>query len=155
MCKNQPFFQVQNNNPVRNDWVLTVKQDLVLVKIEFSFEEIKEMTKNRFSALVKEKVRAAALEELLIEKSKLSKMDRLNYKNLEMQKYLKSKNIYPDVAKNIYKFRTFMGEAKRNFKTQYLNDLKCSQPQCEEEETQEHLLCISKIFVSFHENLPE
>ena len=60
-----------------------MKQDLVVAKIDLSLEEITEMTKIRFSALVKEKVRAAALEELLIEKSKLSKMDRLNYNNLE------------------------------------------------------------------------
>ena len=33
-----------------------------------------------------------------------------------------------------------MGEAKRNFRTKYTNNLKCAQPLCDEEETQEHLL---------------
>ena len=67
-------------------------------------------------------------------------MERLHYNKLEMQPYLKSKNIFPDEAKKIYKFRTFMGEAKRNFRTKYLNNLQCEHEQCDEEETQEHLL---------------
>ena len=54
------FFEVQNKNPVKNDWVLTIKEDIDSLKINLNLEQIKELSKDKFSALVKEKARDAA-----------------------------------------------------------------------------------------------
>ena len=42
------FFRIQNNHPTKKDWVLTVKEDLKLLKITEIFSEIKKMKKNCF-----------------------------------------------------------------------------------------------------------
>ena len=53
------FFKVQLENPVKNDWIETVKQDLETLNMKLDMNEIKAMNEMRF----KMKVRKAVEEE--------------------------------------------------------------------------------------------
>ena len=149
------FFEVQWKYPVKNDWVNTVKQDLLTLNINPDLEEIRNKSKYSFSKIVKEKVKDAAFSELLGKKEGHSKTKNLKYEKLEMQSYFKNKNVFKKDAKVIYKFQTYMATGvKMNFKSQFTEDLKC--PECKSDnvisdtstipdDTQEHLLQHSEI----------
>ena len=55
------FFNAQNENPVRGDWVSQVKNDLAELGIEQNFDDIRHISKHSFKRLVKDKVRLNAL----------------------------------------------------------------------------------------------
>ena len=63
-------------------------------------------------------------------------MKNLSYTKLEMQNYLKDKNIYPETAKLIFTLRTSMSALKWTSK----HDLICPVELCAKEDSQEHLL---------------
>ena len=75
---------------------------------------------------------------------KKSKTENLSHEKLLLQSYLQSTQIYPDKAKNIFKFRTRMAEVKANFK-QYYKTYLCPLG-CNMEDTQEHLLYCKEIY---------
>ena len=54
-----------------------------------------------------------------------TKMDDIHYTHLSKQTYLKSKKLFPDRAKLLFKFRTHMVDVKNNFKTMYNNQIEC------------------------------
>ena len=67
-----------------------------------------------------------------------SKLDNLKYQTLEIQPYLASSKIYPDLAQKIFKWRT----RKENFKVNFRNgndDLSCKLG-CMEDDSQENFL---------------
>ena len=79
------------------------------------FEKIKSLKKSSFKNLVKDKVKILAFHYLTNKKTEHSKMDHLHYDTLEIQKYLRSTKIYPNLAKQIFKWRTRMVNFKMNF----------------------------------------
>ena len=76
------------------------------------------------------------------------KNDNLKYTKIKMQEYLKCESTYRSNGKNLYKYRTRMAHVKKNFPSQYKENLKC--PECEInlqlqyediiDDSQEHLL---------------
>ena len=138
------FFQAQNNFPVKNDWSETVQKDLEDLNINMTLNDIKAMSKIKFKKYLKIKTRRFAFKELLKLKETHSKMDKIIYKKLEIEPYLKSTKIYPEKAKLLYKLRTHMADVKSNFSRYYFYNLIC--PLCENtEDTQVHLLTCEKI----------
>ena len=51
----QEFFTAQCKNTVKGDWVLTVKQDLVDLDINLTFEQIRTTSRQGFKDIVREK----------------------------------------------------------------------------------------------------
>ena len=102
--------------------------------------------KEEFNQLVKQKVRQAALVDLLETKNKQSKMNNLENSELKTQSYLTNSKISQQPAKNIFKYRVRIANVRCNFRSQYEQNVKW--PECEEnvnitvvpEDTQEHLL---------------
>ena len=137
------FFNAQKTNPVKDDWVHTIRGNLEEAKINLSFEEISKLKKKIFLKLSKTKIKQHALEYLNNIKISHSKMDGLSYDKLEMKPYLKSQKLFVKEATNIFKFRTRMSDVKMNFSSQYVN-LNCSLG-CDEFESQEHLINCDKI----------
>ena len=139
------FFEIQSKYPAKNDWCLTVREDLAYFNINLSFEDIKIMSKDSFSKLVKAKTKETAFKELMATKYQHSKMQHLSYKELKMQSYLCSK-VYPDVAKAIFRYRTSTSNCKANFPSMFrqtnpdgVQDMNC--PECLiHDDTQLHLL---------------
>ena len=103
--------------------------------------------KAKFSKLVKIKIQEVSLNHLLNLKKDHSKMSRLSYEKLNLQKYLKTPMISTKEAKLIYKYRTRMANVKTNFKFMYpLEDLSC--PDCLIHlDTQKHLLNHAETFI--------
>ena len=64
------FFNLQLEQPTRGDWAATCLQDLKDLQIEESLSDIKLMTKNKFSKLLRERSKSKALKYLTEKESK-------------------------------------------------------------------------------------
>ena len=85
------FFITQWNYPAKkNEWSEKVKVDLEEFGIECDLSWIKSKSKLSFKRLVKEQARELALEKLNNLKENHSKMNKLFYVDLEIQRYLSS-----------------------------------------------------------------
>ena len=109
-------FKVQWNYPVKDDWVLQVKQDLKDLNIIMSLEEIRKKSTFTLKKLVKIKSKEFALDELLKLNSKHSKMENLDYTELKLQNYLCNDEITVQEAKNLFKYRTRAAKFQSNMK---------------------------------------
>ena len=78
-------FQSTCENPVKNDLVRNCEKYLNSLDLKLSFKEISEMSKFRFTKLVKEKISVAAYNYLIAEKNKQTKIAHIKYSGLEMQ----------------------------------------------------------------------
>ena len=131
-------FSAQRENPVRDDWVLKVQEDITFLGFdeEISLEEV-----NISKKVIKDRICKAAFRYLMLAKDKHSKMSNLTYRELNMQKYLKEVSKKED-CQQIFKFRTRMIDVKENFKNQYV-ELLC--PLCTRaNDSQEHLLACTE-----------
>ena len=80
------MLNLQLEKPSRGDWGSTCMKDLKELKIDLSLEEIKLMNKNKFTIILKQKIKENALEYLL--KKHGSKGKEIKYTFLEMADYL-------------------------------------------------------------------
>ena len=87
-----------------------------MIEIDKNFENLKKMSKESFKKLVEKKVRKAALKDLIKRKNSHSKMKNLEYSELELQPYFKSKLLFKTEAQNLFRYRTRMADFKNNFK---------------------------------------
>ena len=110
------FFVTQCNFPCKGDWSEIVRRDLEDLEIQESFEQIKNKSRGVFKNLVKKKTREFALRRLQNSQSKHSKMNNLQYENIEIQDYFLRKDINNEQKKLIFKFRTRMANFGENFK---------------------------------------
>ena len=120
----------------RNEWTEQVKADLKELGIGDDLSWIMKKSKMSFKSLVKKQVRELALLKLSQKKQWHSKMSNLTYTNLEIQEYLKKKDITPTQAKIVFKFRTRMEKFSENFKGG--KPTKQCPIRTETEDTQEH-----------------
>ena len=80
------FLKLQIGEPNRGDWASTCRNDLEELKIELSYEQIKVMTKSKFTNILKQKITENALKYLLEKQG--SKGKEILYTHLEMAEYL-------------------------------------------------------------------
>ena len=138
------FFEAQCEEPVKGDWVSTVKQDLADLNIKMSFEEITNISKEAFKKLVKEKVNKSALDYLQNLQLSHSKSENLSYDDLGLQGYLKSGTSNMTIKEKLFCFaaRSRMIDVRCN-KLHGQSQLKCRLG-CDKKETQNHLLdCVA------------
>ena len=114
-------FKTQWDYPVKGDWVLEVREDMLEFGLSMSLEEIQKISKSKFKQLVKIKATEFALENLLDEKEKHSKMKDLIYSELKMQSYLCDSSLTVEEAQNLFRFRTRTAKFKENMKNKYEN----------------------------------
>lgn len=137
------FFKAQADNPVKNDWSETIKQDLESLGLP-NCEEIQKMKQSFFHNLVKAAVEKEAFSYLLKKKNGdaetrgHSKVAHIKYRRLEIQDYLRPNRISIQEAKFIFLVRTRMLDIKANFQNAHADMLcvACT----DNDETQEHLL---------------
>ena len=139
------FFEAQCDQPIRGDWVSTVKQDLAELEISLSFEEIERISKDAFKELVKKKVKKGALEYLQKLKQTHSKAKNLSYDELDLQMYLKSGTSKMTIKEKSFTFalRSRTIDVNCN-KLQGQTNVKCRLG-CDQDETQSHLLHCSAL----------
>ena len=121
-----------------------------MLNLPTNLNEIKKMKKVLFKKLVKNNAKVAALKYLEKFKVEHSKMKNLSYKSLNIQPYLTSTKIYPQVAKQAFKWRTRMMKFKANFPNG-TDDLQCPLG-CLEDDRQERLLSCP-VIVAHHPEL--
>ena len=112
------FFTTQWNNPTKGDWTETVRNNLEEFGLPEDFGFLKSKSKSSFKNLVKKKAREIALEQLLENKEKHSKMKNLDYSELKLQQYFQLPEISIAQARNIFKYRTRMLPFGENFRGQ-------------------------------------
>ena len=116
-------FITQWKYPVKDDWTEQAKINMKELDINLNLEEIKTKSANSFKRLVK--IKEYTLEYLLELKERHSKMEKLDYTELKLQKYLKNDEIPTEEAKNLFRFRTRSALFKENMKNSFLQSVAC------------------------------
>ena len=108
------FFRLQMADPSRGDWVSRCLTDLKELRITEQFDEIREMKKEKFSTLVKSRVRENAL--LYLKKKQKSKGSEIEYKITELADYLQPINPMPiEKKQKLFAVRNRMVQIPNNF----------------------------------------
>ena len=115
------FLKAQQNNPVKNDWILQVMKDKEELQIDISDKELLKMSKNVYKKYIRKKIKNAALCYLNMLKGKHNKMKNLNSKTLKCSEYLTNSKFTKLEAQMLFKFRTRMFNVKENFENLYQN----------------------------------
>ena len=84
------FIILQIQQPSKGDFVTTCKSDLDFLTITESFDEIKLMTKKKFSKILKQRTRQNALKYLIEKQNKKGK--EIQYSDMRMSEYLLPSN---------------------------------------------------------------
>ena len=130
-------FNTQKLKPVKNDWCLTVVEDLQQLDIYNSENEIANMKKSTFKTLITNKIRELASRFLNNLKDKHIKSKKLKNSHA-MQTYLMSSELTTDEKQLLFSFRTNTFQCKENYKFKYGSDLNCEI--CSQIDSQPHLL---------------
>ena len=131
-------FEAQMKNPVKGEWYLQVLEDLKNFNKTTEFDEIKKISKLSFKKIVQNESKIAALNYLNNLKKRHSKCDNISFDKVEIQPYLNSEEIYPQMAQQIFKWRTRMVNFKCNFRNGN-DDISCPLG-CDEDDLQENIL---------------
>ena len=140
------FLQAQIQNPVKNDWILTVQENFEELSIYLDLDEISSLSTGCFKSFVYKKIEVRVLNYLNGIKSTHSKVMHIQYESLKLQNYFhprNQKNV--QLSKFIVHARARMLKVRHNFKKQYEKKSKKCPLECGSEDTQEHLLFCSKI----------
>ena len=120
------FLRAQWENPLRGDWIITVKDDLKELKLDcYTFDQIRLMSKDKFRSIVNTAVNKAAFQYLIEKKRLQSKISHIEYNSLSMQQYLRPGTILNSTAKYHFKARSSMLDLRGNFKNNFKNDNFC------------------------------
>ena len=130
----------QKRRPQKDDWFLTVQQDLKELGIEYDENKLKNMNKFQFKIFMKKATEKAAFDFLQKIQKKHSKMENIHYNRLNLQSYFKNDMMTTEEKQFLLKLRTSMSEVKVNFKSMYLNNLECDLCDKNEIQTVQHLL---------------
>ena len=129
-------LKTQQLSPVRNDWCNTILNDLNFLEINLEEKEIAQMKKNKFKALVIEKIRHASNSFLYDQVQKHSKSTQLKASS-GIQKYLTSQILTIKEKQVLFSLRTRTFNCKANYANQFFSQ-QCDF--CNEIDKQEHLL---------------
>ena len=109
------FFKVQWDFPVKGDWTLDCKQDLVDLNFPDSLEFFEQQSKDSFNKKVKQKCKEFAAEKFNLKKNTHSKMANLYYSELKIQGYLQSEEITVENSKILLSWRLRMARFGANY----------------------------------------
>ena len=82
-------FDKQTENGSNGTWVNLIVKDLANLKLNLSFDQISNLSKQRFKALVRNACMELCFKQLLSDKFKLSKGSEITYHKFSTQSYLK------------------------------------------------------------------
>ena len=109
-------FDAQLKYPSKGDWISEVKTILKELNIEKTFEEIKEMAKNKLTQIVKLSIEKNALTYLTNIQKQKQKGKEINYTKLLLQPYMRPReNINLKSQREIFALRTKINHIKDNF----------------------------------------
>ena len=102
------FFKLQIDQPVKGDWVSTVRKNLKEMNIGLTWNEIRMMSKDSFLKVIKTKISEISLKYLL--NKRCSKGKEIEYESLEMGVYLKpfNQNLTIEEKRKVFSVRNRM-----------------------------------------------
>jgi hypothetical protein len=131
------IYQAQKADPMEGDFSELVAEDIKMLDINKTDDEIREMNKPELKRLVKSKVRTAALQYLIGKRG--TKMANLEYKELKTQSYLEHPSFPPNLASLLLALRTrTVRGIKGDFGSLY-QDKNCPMVGCNHEDTLDNL----------------
>ena len=139
------FYKVQAKKPVKNDWSLTVKNNLEELEISLTEDEIENLSTYSFQKIVKPAIQKAAFSYLNNLKNDHTKVLHIPYEKLEIQDYLLPSSVSAEAAKFAFLCRSRMVQVGETFK-QGRNSTVC--PLCKndsESDSQQHLMKCVKL----------
>jgi hypothetical protein len=140
------FLRIQMENPSKADWINQVKDDLKILDVALSPEDIEKLSKDQFRKVLQDRIDVKALEYLNCLKAKHSKVLHIQHHSLQLQPYFSPENVGDvQLSKFLFQARSRMLDLRGNFKQKYRkNDWNCELG-CMKEETQEHLLTCEQL----------
>ena len=130
-------YLAQKLAPLKNDWVRQIEDDLKMYEIDLTENEISKISKEKFRAIVKQKIDMNGRQYLTDLKNIHSKSKGLSCM-MKTQPYLQCKSLSLKEKQLLFKFRTYTYACKANFRSKYQANMLCIV--CNQEDTQEHLL---------------
>ena len=133
-------FQATCENQTKNDFVKTCQKYLDTLDLKITLSDIENMSKWKFKKLVKEKASLAALDYLIAQKNRQTKIKHIGYEKLELQQYLMDGNKSIHTSKFIFKARAKTLDIKTHKGWKY-DDKTCIGCNVREETGNEILTC--------------
>ena len=129
------MLKLQIENPTRGDWASTCKKDLKELNLNFSLDDIKYMSKIKFSQILKERIIKNAFNYLMKKRGK--KGEEIMYTSLQMSEYLLPLNnkLTREQKCEMFSVRNRMINIPYNFPTESTKT-KC---ECNEIEDMKHI----------------
>ena len=141
------ILRAQIADPLQGDFCLLVEQDMDMINLKMTHEEIHKTSKNKLKKIVKQKVRSAAFVYLSSVQAEKSKMDNLKYHKLETMEYMKSPLFSRDDASLLLSLRTRCVKGIRSDFPGMFVDKNCPvNPNCGTIDNLEHVLSCSKLW---------
>ena len=109
------MFKLQQEMPTRGDWVSSCMKDLEELQIENTLEEIRQMTKYKFTKILRKKTKDRALNYL--QNKQGSKGKEIIYSKIEMSEYLSPLNeeLTFEEKRRLFEIRNKMVNIPSNF----------------------------------------
>ena len=118
-------YEAQKLFPTKDDFINQIIEDCDDIGLEWNENTMKNLKKDKFKVLVKNKVRNAAHTYLIEKKEKLSKLANLS-SDYTFKDYLGSHRLSITEKQLLLKLRTRMIDVKANYPNLYKSDLVCS-----------------------------
>ena len=117
-------YLAQKANPKKGDFVELVYADAKLVNISMEEEQIENMSKTDFQAIIKSAVRKAAFEHLLLIQQSHSKYKYVKHNTFKMQPYMSDHTMNSDDVALLFALRTkTVRNIRSDFGHMYHSDL--------------------------------
>ena len=135
------FFKLQMDHRAKGDWASTCLTDLKELEIEESFEEIKTMSKYKFSNILKDRIQKNAFKYL--KGKQRSKGSEILYTDIQMAEYLLPCNSKLTISQKQHMFaiRNRMLEISENFPGKDISEICC----CGKLESMLHIYSCEKL----------
>ena len=133
------MFNVQKENPSKEDWCHIVKQDMTLINLFMTEKEIADYSKRELKAIVKKHVTSAAIESLTLKQSGHIKIKHIKYQNNKVKPYLRSNLFSSEESATLFNlWSNTVNGYKMCFPSVYKNDKSCKLG-CLEDDSIDHL----------------
>ena len=136
-------FLTQQKFTTKNDWAVTLQNDLARCNFNLSESEIKMMKKQKFKKLVSEKMKQLSNEYLISLQQSHSKSSKISITE-NVKQYLISSEITLEEKRLLFQIRNKSCDVKTNYRKQYSNNMLCRL--CDQQEESEmHLLMCDEV----------
>ena len=132
-------YEAQKLFATKDDFFNQIREDCEDIGLEWDENTFRNLKRDKFKAIVQNKIRNAAHSYLLEKKDKLSKLDNLSSDYL-LKDYLASPRLSTKEKQLLFKLRTRMIDVKANYPNMYKGELSCALCDSNSIENQQHVL---------------